>query len=159
MNTFKVYCYAQHCASRNGGIVGQNEIDVWKEENPERVANGQHSDDWDLIAEGTEEEIVRDIREMLAENTAADSNAAFRRRQCRNVLEMLRRPETPAKMINRNAWEAEGIVRALGEEIDREEIDSEQPERVGVLAGWAPFTEVWRCGEEPEEYTYYIVSK
>ena len=44
----KVYCYAQHCSSRNGGIVPVSEIEAWEGENPEKVEAGEHCDDWDL---------------------------------------------------------------------------------------------------------------
>lgn len=144
----KVYCYAQH-TSHNGAIVTQTQLDQY--DNPDE------NPDWDLIAEGTEEEIVRDMRERLVSDAALDSNAAFRRRQCRNVLTMFRRPETPARLIDAAAYLERRIIIVVGDEIEREEIDSEQPKKVGSLTGWEPFTEVWEIdGETPE---YWIVAK
>lgn len=159
MNSLKFYCYAQHCPSRNGQIVPESEIRQWFDENPGKEEAGELCDDWNLIAEGSEQEIVDHCRDMIRRETGADSNAAFSRRQYRNVLDALHRPETPARMIDRNAWEADSGVEFKGEEFDREDIESEQPEKVADLWGQAPLTEVWRCGETPEEYTYYAVAK
>jgi len=151
----KVYCYAQHCPSRNGGIVPASEIEAWEGENPEKC------DDWDLVAEGTEEEIVIAVRANLGVVNKASpkhSNIMFYRRQLRNALAMLHRPETPARMIDRNAWETDGRIECRGDEFEREEIEPEHRVETDDLTGWCPFTAIWRCGETPEEYTYYVVS-
>lgn len=159
MNSLKFYCYAQHCPSRNGQIVPESEIRQWFDEHPGKERNGELCDDWNLIAEGTEEEIVTHCRDMIRATTGTDSNAAFSRRQYRNVLDALHRPETPARMLDRKVWESDSGIEMRGNELDREDLESEQPEKVADLSGWHPFTEVWRCGETEEEYTYYAVTK
>ncbi len=98
MNSLKFYCYAQHCPSRNGQIVPESEIRQWFDEHSGEEESGGLCDDWNLIAEGSEQEIVDHCRDMIRGTTGNDSNAAFYRRQYRNVLQAFRRPETPARM-------------------------------------------------------------
>lgn len=154
----KVFCYGQQCSGRNGGVVPESEIQQWFDEHPDAPEGEDYCDDWDLVASGAEDEIVSQCREIIRTTTAADSNAAFRRRQCRNVLEMFHRPETPARMIDAAKYLVDGQIVAIGEEFDREDLESEQPEKVGCLTGWCPFTEVWKI-DDNGDVTYYIVAK
>lgn len=87
-DTIKIYCYAQHCSSRNGGIVPVREIETWMDENPELVESGYFCDDWNLVAEGTREEIKADLEKQIATLEAGpfNSNIAFDLRQLRNAL-------------------------------------------------------------------------
>lgn len=145
----KVFCYARH-TGRNGAIVPMSQLDQWDspEENP----------DWDIVAEGTEEEIVQHCRELLWAGYLGWTPAAeFDRRQLRAVLAMFHRPETPARMIDRNAWEIDGRIEFRGDEFEREEIEPEHSVETDNLTGWYPFSAVWRCGDTAEEYTYYVV--
>ena len=144
----KIYCYAQNCRAGSGSTVSQTEIDRFFDEHPE----AEKSDDWDLIATGTEEQIVADVRRMLAQ-TPFSAATAFNRRQWLAVLKLFRRPEIPARMIDGTVWESDGRIEPIGDEFDREDLESEQPEKVADLIGWSPFSEVWKIEE-----TFYIAS-
>lgn len=77
--SIKIYCYAQHCPSRNGGIVPVREIE----------SQDGESNDWDLIAEGTRDEILAELTTRVAVMEAGrvrDSNDMFALRQLRNAL-------------------------------------------------------------------------
>ena len=95
MNTqesIKIFCYAQHWSSRNGGIVPVREVENWFDENPEKEEEaGEFCDDWNLVAEGTREEIKADLESQIANLELAkfNSNVAFDLRQLRNALEVV----------------------------------------------------------------------
>lgn len=77
--TIKIYCYAQHCPSRNGGVVSERAIE----------SHDGDSDDWDLVAEGTREEIRKDLTtriSALKSGRIRNSNDLFALRQLCNAL-------------------------------------------------------------------------
>lgn len=142
----KIYCCAQNCRAGSGSTVSQTEIDRFFDEHPE----AEQSNDWDLVATGTEEQIVADVRRQLQQVPSSE----FNRRQWRAVLKLFRRPEIPARMIDGTVWESDGRIEPIGEEFDREDLESEEPLKVADLIGWSPFSEVWKT----ESNTFYIVS-
>lgn len=80
--SIKIHCYAQHCPGRNGGIVPVSEIED---------RNGE-SDDWDLIAEGTRDEIKSALTKRVASlelGRRLNSNDLFAFRQLRNALSVV----------------------------------------------------------------------
>lgn len=89
--TIKIYCYSQHCSSRNGGIVPVREIENWFGENPEAEERGDFCDDWNLVAEGTREEIHADLESQIAklESAKFNPNVAFDLRQLRNAIDVV----------------------------------------------------------------------
>lgn len=89
--TIKIFCYAQHCSSCDGGIVPVSVLEDWFGENDGAEEAGDYCDDWNLIAEGTREEIKAYIEERIAslKNAKFDSNIAFRLRQHRAALEVV----------------------------------------------------------------------
>lgn len=89
--TIQIYCYAQHCSSRNGGIVPVREIENWFGENPEAEERGDFCDDWDLVAEGTREEIKADLESRISKlkTKKYNSNIAFDLRQLRNAIDVV----------------------------------------------------------------------
>lgn len=90
--TIKIYCYSQHCSSRTGGIVPAREIEAWEGENPEMAEAGYFCDDWDLVAEGTRDEIRAELASRISVmklGRVRDSNDMFALRQLRIALSVV----------------------------------------------------------------------
>lgn len=156
----KVFCYAQHCSSRNGEIVPVSVIEQWAGENPERWEDGDYCDDWNLICDGSEDEIVDYCRAAIDVGLSAkpyNSNHAFAVRQLRNVLGMFNRPDTPARMIDTQAYTDQSLIVFIGEEIEREDLESDSPDKVADLVEWYPYTKVWKITDGEDE-TFYAVA-